>query len=111
MNILIIGSGAREHAIAKSFRRSPQNPTLFCCASSNNPGIHALTNQYWIGDYCEINQVVTKAKEWKIDFAIIGPEAPLEQGLADALWESNIPTIGPKKFLAQIETSKAFTRN
>ena len=47
----------------------------------------------------------------KIGFAIIGPEAPLEKGLADALWQHSIPAIGPKKKLAQLETSKAFTRD
>ncbi len=47
----------------------------------------------------------------KLILAIIGPEAPLEKGLADALWEHAIPTIGPKKQLAQIETSKAFARD
>ncbi len=109
MHILIIGSGAREHALAKALARSPQSPKIFCCATSNNPGIRALTTDYWLGT--DIPSIVKKAREWKIDIALIGPEAPLEQGLADALTEQNIPTIGPKKKLAQIETSKSFTRD
>ena len=50
MNILIVGSGAREHAIAKAFHRSPQKPILFCCGTANNPGIQALAMDYWVGD-------------------------------------------------------------
>lgn len=111
MNILIIGSGAREHAIAKTLSRSEKHSTLFCCATSNNPGIHALTEHYWIGDICDIHSIAEKARDWKIDLAVIGPEAPLEKGLADILWNHHIPVVGPKKILAQIETSKAFTRD
>ncbi len=111
MRILLIGSGAREHAIAKVLARSPHKPTLYCCGTSNNPGIRRLTNEYWQGNICDPAAIVQQAKQWQIDFAIVGPEAPLEQGVADALWHANIPTIGPKKALAQIETSKAFARD
>lgn len=111
MNILIIGSGAREHAIAESLSRSPQLPHLFCCGNSFNPGIISLSNDFWVGDINHIPAVLTAAKNWAIDLAIIGPEAPLACGLADALWDSNIPTVGPKKNLAQIESSKAFARD
>jgi phosphoribosylamine--glycine ligase len=111
MKILLIGSGAREHAIAKALQRSQRNPTIFCCGTTKNPGIFPVTKEYWIGDICQIDAVVKKALEWEIDIAIIGPEAPLAQGLADILWDNHIPTIGPKKKLAQIETSKAFTRD
>lgn len=111
MKILIIGSGAREHAIAKILHRSPQKPEIYCCASSNNPGIQQLTKNYWVGNICNLDDIVKQATDWKIGFAIIGPEAPLEKGLADALWQHSIPAIGPKKKLAQLETSKAFTRD
>lgn len=111
MNILIIGSAAREHAIARTLSRSPQKPTLFCYASSNNPGIRKLTSDYYVGDICHRAHVMAKAVEWNIHFAIIGPEAPLEVGMADALWSNDIPVIGPKKMLAKIETSKSFARH
>lgn len=111
MNILIIGSGAREHALIKALHRSPQKPTLFCCGTSNNPGIKKFTTQYWLGNICDTDAIVKLARDWKIDITIIGPEAPLEQGLADVLWKNNIPTIGPKRILAQLETSKSFTRD
>jgi phosphoribosylamine--glycine ligase len=111
MNILIVGSGAREHAIVKTLARSPQNPTLFCCATSRNPGIQSFAKNYWVGDICDVNTVLKIAQDWNIDLAIVGPEAPLDQGLADVLWDSSIPTIGPTQKLAQIESSKAFARD
>jgi phosphoribosylamine--glycine ligase len=111
MKILIIGSGAREHAIAKALERSPQSPEIYCCGTANNVGIRRLTKAYWIGNITQVETVLEQARHWEIDLAIIGPEAPLEKGLADLLWEHNIPTIGPKKQLALLETSKHFTRD
>jgi phosphoribosylamine--glycine ligase len=111
LKFLLIGSGAREHALAKALQRSLQKPQIYCCGTSDNPGIKSLSTHYWIGDICDVEAVVKAARNWEIDIAIIGPEAPLEKGLADALWGAGIATIGPKQKLAQIETSKAFTRN
>lgn len=111
MNILIIGSGAREQAIAAALHRSPQEPHLFCCGKAINPGIKQMTHDYWVGDVTKVSTITELAQQWQISLAIIGPEAPLEEGLADALWKAAIPVIGPKKKLAQIETSKAFARS
>src|SRR5690242_11009671 len=111
MNILIIGSSAREHALTAALHRSSQNPHIFCCGPSLNPAIQQMTSGYWIGEMTNVPGIIKAAKDWHIDIAIIGPEVPLEFGLADALWEASIATIGPKKALAQIETSKAFARN
>ncbi|HBU06604.1 MAG TPA: phosphoribosylamine--glycine ligase [Candidatus Magasanikbacteria bacterium] len=111
MKILVIGSGAREHAIARAFKRSPQNPNLFCFASSNNPGIKELSSDYIVGSMTDTKAILDFAKKNIIDFVFIGPEAPLSVGVADVLWKNNIPCIGPKQSLAQLETSKSFTRD
>jgi phosphoribosylamine--glycine ligase len=111
MNFLIVGSGAREHALARALARSRHKPNIFCCATSHNPGIESLASGYWVGDINSTDAVVEQARAWQIEIAIIGPEAPLDAGLADALWASSIAAIGPKKKLAQIETSKTFTRD
>lgn len=111
MNILVIGSGAREHALFKALHRSPHKTSLFCYGTAINPGIHQLANQYCTGDITDCAAVVSMAKLWGIELVIIGPEAPLEKGMADAFWQAGIPTIGPKKILAQIETSKEFARD
>jgi phosphoribosylamine---glycine ligase len=108
MNILIIGSGAREDAIAYALHRSEAKPHIFCYGTSHHPGIKQMAHNYWVGDITDVDSVVQKAKDWQIGLAIIGPEAPLEKGLADALWRASIPTIGPKQKLARIETSKSF---
>jgi phosphoribosylamine--glycine ligase len=111
MNILVIGSGAREHALIKTLACSPQVPSLYCYGTAVNPGIQQLTKGYCTGDINDCFEVCLTAKRWKIELAIIGPEAPLERGMADALWDLGIPVIGPKKILARIETSKEFARD
>lgn len=111
MKILIIGSGAREHAIAKTLAKSSHRPDIYCIGNTRNPGILTLATAYRQGDICDVEAVLQQAQSWGIELAVIGPEAPLEKGLADVLWEHHIPTIGPKKQLAKLETSKAFTRD
>src|SRR3989338_6618346 len=111
MNILLVGSGAREHALARAIKRSPQNPTLFCFGSSNNPGIKPLAADYVVGKLADIKTMVDFAKLNKIDIAVIGPELPLSVGVVDEFQKNNIPTVGPTKQLAKIETSKGFTRD
>lgn len=110
MNVLIVGSGAREHAIAAALCRSPQTPQLFCYGNSLNPGIQQMVNHYRVGDLTDVEAIARFAEEKRIGLVIIGPEAPLEKGLADKLWAKDIPVIGPKHQLAKIETSKGFAR-
>ena len=109
--ILVIGSGAREHAIARALDRSPQDKEIFCLASNMNPGIAELCDEILIGNFNDPEFVVSYAKETDATLAIVGPENPLAAGVADALWDTGVKTVGPKKDLAQLETSKAFTRN
>lgn len=76
-----------------------------------NPGIAELCDEIIIGNFNDPIFVVEYAKEINAHLAIIGPENPLAEGVSDALWNAKIKVVGPKKSLAQIETSKAFTRN
>ncbi len=109
--ILVIGSGAREHAIVRALGRSPQDKEIFCLASNMNPGIAELCDEILIGNFNDPDFVVSYAKETDATLAIVGPENPLAAGIADALWDTGVKTVGPKKDLAQLETSKAFARN
>ena len=109
--ILLVGSGAREHALAKAISRSPQHPELFVYASNRNPGIEALAKLTEVGKITDPDAVSCWAEVQGVGLAVVGPEAPLETGVADALWNKGIPVVGPKQALAQLETSKAFTRD
>ena len=109
--ILVIGSGAREHAIIRALDRSPQYKEIYCLASNMNPGIAELCDEILIGNFNDPDFVVNYAKEIGATLAIIGPENPLANGVADALWNAGVKVVGPKKNLAQLETSKAFTRD
>ena len=109
--ILLIGSGAREHAIAKAFKKSQHANQLYCYASNYNPGIKELATDFVNDDLKNIAAIVDYAGHKQIDFAIIGPELPLSLGIVDELAKRNIPSIGPTRKLAQIETSKGFTRD
>ena len=111
LNILIIGSGAREHAIARAIDASNKKKNIFCIASNLNPGIVELCDELIVGDFNDPSFVVAYAKEVNANLVIIGPENPLAQGVSDSLWEADIRVVGPKQKLAQIETSKAFTRD
>ena len=108
---LVIGSGAREHAIVRALDRSPQEKEIYCLASNMNPGIAELCDELTVGNINDPAFVVSYAKETGAALAIIGPENPLANGVADALWEIGVKVVGPKKDLAQLETSKAFTRD
>jgi phosphoribosylamine--glycine ligase len=108
--ILIVGSGAREHAIALALKRSPQTPELVCFSGARNPGIVALCVAYGVGSITDGAAVAAFALEHGVTLAVVGPEAPLAAGVADALWAVGVPVVGPTRELARIESSKAFTR-
>ena len=109
--ILIIGSGAREHAILKSLSNSKAENELFCVGTNLNPGISQICEEIVIKDINNTSLIKRYAKDRKISLAIVGPENPLEAGMSNELLDIGIQVIGPKKELAQIETSKTFTRN
>ena len=111
IKILVIGSGAREHAIVRSLSRSSKKKEIYCLATNYNPGIAKICKDMPVADINNPATVKNYAKKKKVDFAIIGTENPLANGIADALFDIGVESIGPKKDLAQIETSKSFARN
>ncbi|WNY26846.1 phosphoribosylamine--glycine ligase [Methanolapillus ohkumae] len=110
MKILLVGGGGREHAIAYSLSKSPQKPLLYSVMSKKNPGIFSLATEVLLSDEKDAPKIAAFARESGIDMAFIGPEAPLSAGVSDALWAAGIPTVGPKKNCAKIETDKAWAR-
>ncbi len=109
-NIMLVGNGAREHAIAEAILRSKRNPRLFSFMKANNPGVASLSEKIQLGSYSDLDAITGFARENKIDFVVIGPEDPLNNGVVDALTKIGIPAVGPNKSLARLETSKSFTR-
>jgi phosphoribosylamine--glycine ligase len=107
MKILVVGTGAREHAICQALH---EEADLYSLMSNQNPGI-ARISQFKIGSEMDIQGVKKYALDSKVDMAVIGPEAPLEHGIVDALQEAGIPCVGPTQEAAKIETDKAFMRN
>src|ERR1035441_5884106 len=108
--ILIVGSGAREHAIAAALERSSPQPKLVCFSGVRNPGIASLSSASGIGSITVPAEVVAFAREQRATMAVIGPEAPLAAGVADALWAAKGPVTSPTQSLARIESSKGFAR-
>ena len=109
--VLLIGNGAREHAIAEAIVRSEQKPRLYSFMKTKNPGIASVSEVVCIGRYDDPAGVVAFARKAGIDFAVVGPEEPLGHGVVDALATAGISAVGPTRSLARLETSKSFTRN
>ena len=110
MNILIVGSGAREHAIAKAVNRSTTKKTLYCLGTNQNPGLQNLCFDLQAIDINNNKTISDYAVKNKINLAIIGPENPLANGVSDSLMSLGIKVVGPTKDLAKIESSKSFAR-
>ncbi|MEO0503182.1 MAG: phosphoribosylamine--glycine ligase [Pseudomonadota bacterium] len=108
MKVLILGGGGREHALAWKIARSPLVTTLYC--APGNAGIAQVAKCVDGLDIESGGAVVAFCKRIEIGFVVIGPEAPLAAGVADALRANGIGVFGPSKAAAQLEASKAFTK-
>jgi phosphoribosylamine--glycine ligase len=108
MKVLLIGSGGREHALAWKLSQSPLLDTLY--AAPGNPGIagHAQLVGLDVNNHAD---VVAFCHEMQIDLVVVGPEAPLVAGIADALHAAKIRVFGPNAAAAQLEGSKGFTKD
>ncbi|MDV6011182.1 phosphoribosylamine--glycine ligase [Haloechinothrix sp. LS1_15] len=107
MRVLVIGSGAREHAILLAVSRDPAVTALAC--APGNAGTAMLAEQLPVNPV-DAGEVVAAARGWGADLVVIGPEAPLVAGVADAVREIGIPCFGPSAEAARIEGSKAFAK-
>ncbi|WP_049997139.1 phosphoribosylamine--glycine ligase [Halococcus sediminicola] len=106
--VLLVGGGGREHAIARSLAGS--DAELYGCAETRNPGIADLAAGFETLDTTTPQAVVAYAEEVDATLAVVGPEAPLQAGVADALAESGVFPFGPRADAARIETDKAYQR-
>ncbi len=113
--VLLVGGGGREHAIGHALRGSLARGSdpdieIYACAGNRNPGIVRLADDVTTLDTGDPEAVVEYAESVGAELAIIGPEAPLAAGVADALADAGIHPFGPTAELARIETDKAFQR-
>lgn len=111
-NVLIIGSGGREHAIARALHKSPFKPTLYAYSSCWNPGLLSFVGRenMRVASTFNPDSILDFAKANHINYVVIGSEAVLATGLPDLLRMNRIAVIGPNKSLAKIETSKKYCR-
>jgi phosphoribosylamine--glycine ligase len=107
MKVLVIGSGAREHALCWKLRQSPLLKDLYC--APGNPGIGQVADLVPLAVE-EVHRLADFAAEMRIDLTVVGPELPLTLGLADELAARGLPVFGPSQRAAEIEGSKVFAK-
>jgi phosphoribosylamine--glycine ligase len=107
MKVLVIGNGAREHALCWKLRQSPLLTDLYC--APGNPGIGALADLAPLA-VDEVHRIADFAAEMRIDLTVVGPELPLTLGLADELAARGLAVFGPSQRAAEIEGSKVFAK-
>ena len=106
MKVLLVGSGGREHALAWRISRSPSLTRLW--VAPGNYGTARIATNFHVGSGVE--RLVGAAREVAADLVVVGPEAPLSDGLVDALAAAGIPAFGPSRKAARLESSKSFSR-
>lgn len=105
---LVVGGGAREHAIAAALGRS--GGEVYVAMKARNPGLARLAKRFTLLEETDSRAVAGAAKEWGVELAVVGPEAPLQAGVVDALQAEGVACASPTGAAAEIETSKAFMR-
>ncbi|UCG69802.1 MAG: phosphoribosylamine--glycine ligase, partial [Thermoplasmata archaeon] len=109
MKVLSVGGGAREHAIVKALIKG--DVELYSVMKNRNPGITKVSKDTLYEKETEVDKVVKWAISKGVDFAVIGPEAPLGVGIVDVLEKEGIPSVGPSQKASQIEISKQYMRD
>jgi len=107
MNIAVIGSGGREHALCYKLKQSKKIKNLFCIPG--NAGTKSIAKNLDI-DILNFDILLDIIKKNQIDLVVVGPEKPLVLGIVDFLKKNNIKVFGPDKFASQLEGSKAFMK-
>lgn len=107
MRVLLVGGGGREHAIA--WRLSRDERTISLVAAPGNPGIADLAECVPVGA-SDMDALVRLARERRVAFTVVGPEAPLADGIVDRFRAEGLPIFGPTRAAAEVETSKAFAK-
>lgn len=110
MNVLVIGAGGREHALAWKAAQNPNVETVFVAPGNAGTALEPKLENVAIGVE-DIEALVAFAKEKAIELTIVGPEAPLVIGVVDAFRAADLPIFGPSEAAAQLEGSKAFTKD
>ncbi len=108
MNVGIIGSGGREHAICVSIKNSERTNNIYCFPGNAGTSLIAKNIQADLNNFEELKKLIHK---FNIELVIIGPEKPLVDGLADYLENNKIKVFGPNRYASQLEGSKIFTKN
>ncbi|WP_292521652.1 phosphoribosylamine--glycine ligase [Methanoculleus sp.] len=109
MKVLVVGGGGREHAITRALSCN-SGVRIFSVMARKNPGIARLAERVLLEKETNIPEIIQFATENAVDVAVIGPEAPLEAGIVDHLEAAGIPSLGPTRAAARLETDKAFCR-
>ncbi|MBK8169787.1 MAG: phosphoribosylamine--glycine ligase [Sandaracinaceae bacterium] len=107
MNVMVVGSGAREHALCFRIAESPRAARVYCAPGNAGTSLHATNLKVDVNDAAAI---VALAKEHAIDFVVVGPEAPLVAGVVDRLRDANILAFGPSEAAAELEGSKVASK-